>query len=155
MFQWICNSPEETIKFAEKLAEHLSPGDVLTLSGDLGAGKTTFTKGIAKALGIKEVINSPTFTIIKEYDGGKMPLYHMDVYRISDEEDLGFDEYLDGDGITVVEWADNIASWLPDHLLKVEIEQLGEKKRKVSLFPLGDRFEQICKELMHDENTRH
>ncbi|MBM7646583.1 tRNA threonylcarbamoyladenosine biosynthesis protein TsaE [Scopulibacillus daqui] len=155
MFQWICQTPDETMALAEKLAEHLTPGDVLTLSGDLGAGKTTFTKGIAKGLGIKDVINSPTFTIIKEYHGGKMPLYHMDVYRINSDEDLGFDEYLDGDGITVVEWADNIASWLPDHLLKVEIEHLGETKRKVSLFPVGERFEQICKELMNDENTCH
>lgn len=91
--------------FSEKLGSLLQPGDVLALEGDLGAGKTTFTKGLAKGLDIKRNVNSPTFTIIKEYHG-RLPLYHMDVYRVEDSfEDLGFDEYFDGNGVTVVEWA--------------------------------------------------
>ena len=105
-YEFKLNHLDETFQFAEKLSQYLKPGDVIGLEGDLGAGKTTFTKGIAKGLGIKKNINSPTFTIIKEYTGGKYPLYHMDVYRLDDSmEDLGFDEYFHGDGITVIEWA--------------------------------------------------
>ena len=103
--EWISQNEEETARFAHELAQKLSSGDVLALEGDLGAGKTAFTKGLAKGLGVTRMVNSPTFTIIKEYMG-RLPLYHMDVYRVSEsEEDLGFDEYFDGDGVTVVEWA--------------------------------------------------
>lgn len=92
-YETVTKSPEETFRLAESLAKKLDAGDVLLLEGDLGAGKTTFTKGIAKGLGVERTINSPTFTIIKEYKG-RIPFYHMDVYRVSDpEEDLGFDEY--------------------------------------------------------------
>lgn len=103
-FEWISTSVKETQQMAERLARYLKPGDVLALDGDLGAGKTNFTQGLARGLGVTAVVNSPTFTIIKEYSG-RYPLYHMDVYRLEDEwEDLGFDEYFYGDGITVVEW---------------------------------------------------
>src|SRR5699024_9340822 len=95
-------SEVETMKLAAKLASLLKPGDVITLEGDLGAGKTTFTKGIAHGLGVKRVVNSPTFTIIKEYSG-ELPLYHMDVYRLENsDEDIGFTDYFQADGISVV-----------------------------------------------------
>ena len=138
---------EETAQFAENLAKLLQPGDVLTLEGDLGAGKTTFTKGIAKGLEIKRNVNSPTFTIIKEYHG-RLPLYHMDVYRLEDSlEDLGFDEYFEGEGITVVEWAHLIEEQLPAERLDVFLYHEGEQRRKMVFIPKGIRYEQLCKEI--------
>ena len=100
MKQFTFNTPEQTKELGQIIASGLRAGDVLVLNGDLGAGKTTFTKGLAKGLGIDEVIKSPTFTIIREYQGGRLPLYHMDVYRLENggAEDLGLDEYFDGDG---------------------------------------------------------
>ena len=112
---------EETLQFAVSLAQRLLGGDVIALEGDLGAGKTAFTKGLAKGLGVTRTVNSPTFTIIKEYQG-RLPLYHMDVYRVSEsEEDLGFDEYFDGDGVTVIEWAHLIKEQLPEEILVIHI----------------------------------
>ncbi|MGG5254743.1 tRNA (adenosine(37)-N6)-threonylcarbamoyltransferase complex ATPase subunit type 1 TsaE [Neobacillus sp. SM06] len=138
---------EETAQFAEKLAKLLQPGDVLTLEGDLGAGKTTFTKGIAKGLEIKRNVNSPTFTIIKEYHG-RLPLYHMDVYRLEDSlEDLGFDEYFEGEGVTVVEWAHFIEEQLPADRLDIFLYHEGEQRRKMVFIPNGNRYEQLCKEI--------
>ncbi|PWA06339.1 tRNA (adenosine(37)-N6)-threonylcarbamoyltransferase complex ATPase subunit type 1 TsaE [Pueribacillus theae] len=142
------SSPEETEQLGEKMAGYLNPGDVLTLEGDLGAGKTTFTKGLAKGLGIKRVVNSPTFTIIKEYDG-RMPLYHMDVYRLEEsDEDLGFDEYFAGEGVTVVEWASFIQDMLPENYLSIRITLLNDQKRSFELIPHGKRYVQLCEELV-------
>lgn len=125
---------EETKALGEKLASLLQPGDVITLEGELGAGKTTFTKGLAKGLGVEGNINSPTFTIIKEYKGGRMPLYHMDVYRLEDsDEDIGFDEYFHGEGITVVEWAHFIEDYLPEAYLQINISY-GEGNSRVLEF---------------------
>jgi tRNA threonylcarbamoyladenosine biosynthesis protein TsaE len=150
-YEMITHSTEETMEFASKLAEKLQEKDVITLEGDLGAGKTTFTKGLAKGLGIHQNVNSPTFTIIKEYKG-RLPLYHMDVYRLEDTfEDLGFDEYFEGDGVTVVEWAHLIQEQLPPELLNVRIYHHGESERKIVLEPIGKRYEQLCKEIMENE----
>jgi tRNA threonylcarbamoyladenosine biosynthesis protein TsaE len=147
-FEIITYSPEETNSFALKLAQYLLPGDVLTLEGDLGAGKTTFTKGLAKGLGIKRNVNSPTFTIIKEYKG-RLPLYHMDVYRLDDSaEDLGFDEYFNGEGVTVVEWAHLIEEQLPEQLLSLSILREGDSERKILLKPCGERYEKLCKDVL-------
>ena len=141
-------SAEETMAFAEKLGSILEKGDVLTLAGDLGAGKTTFTKGLAKGLGITRTVNSPTFTIIKEYKG-RLPLYHMDVYRLEDsDEDLGFEEYFSGEGVCVVEWATFIKEYLPDERLELVISHIGEDEREIQLTPLGDRYEERIKEIM-------
>src|SRR5699024_9790120 len=135
------HSEEHTMKLAEKLASLLKPGDVITLEGDLGAGKTTFTKGIAHGLGVKRVVNSPTFTIIKEYSG-ELPLYHMDVYRLEDsDEDIGFAEYFDGDGITVVEWAHFIEDYLPDDYLNVNMTYVDEHERLIDFHAKGKRCE--------------
>lgn len=142
------HSEEETKAFASRLAERLQPGDVITLEGDLGAGKTTFTKGLASGLGIWRVVNSPTFTIIKEY-AGDMPLYHMDVYRLEEsDEDLGFDEYFEGEGVTVVEWATFIEDQLPDTYITISIKRIDEEERAITLTPYGDRYETLCKEIM-------
>jgi tRNA threonylcarbamoyladenosine biosynthesis protein TsaE len=146
-FELNTTNTEETSRFAERLAAFLHPGDVIALEGDLGAGKTTFTKGLAKGLEIKKTVNSPTFTIIKEYKG-KIPLYHMDVYRVTDScEDLGFDEYFEGAGVTVVEWAHLIEEQLPPERLTIFMYREEEDKRKIVLVPKGKRYEQLCKEI--------
>lgn len=111
------HNEEETKKFGIDLAHILKPGDVIALIGDLGTGKTTLTKYIAEGLGVKETVNSPTFTIVKEYNSGRLPLYHFDVYRIGDPEELfniGAQEYFDGDGVSVVEWADLVIDEMPE-----------------------------------------
>ncbi|WP_066158552.1 tRNA (adenosine(37)-N6)-threonylcarbamoyltransferase complex ATPase subunit type 1 TsaE [Halalkalibacter krulwichiae] len=140
-------SPEETMELAMRLAQLVQPGDVITLEGDLGAGKTSFTKGFAKGLGVKRVVNSPTFTIIKEYKG-RIPLYHMDVYRMEDEsEDLGLDEYFYGEGVSVVEWPSMISSQLPEDRLMISLFHTGEQSRTIEIQPTGTRSSNILKEL--------
>ncbi|WP_264741138.1 tRNA (adenosine(37)-N6)-threonylcarbamoyltransferase complex ATPase subunit type 1 TsaE [Cytobacillus firmus] len=147
-FEFISKKPEDTIGFSERLGSLLRPGDVLALEGDLGAGKTTFTKGLAKGLNITRNVNSPTFTIIKEYQG-RLPLYHMDVYRVEDSfEDLGFDEYFEGNGVTVVEWAHLVKEQLPEELLTIYLYLDDNDSRKLVLEPQGKRYEDLCKEIM-------
>ncbi len=130
------NSPEETARFAESFAAELKAGDVITLNGDLGAGKTAFAQGLAKGLGIIEYLSSPTFTIVNCYEG-KMPLYHFDVYRIADEEEMyeiGYEEYIDGDGVCVIEWAEIIKDILPPERYDIIIRkdyQKGEDYREI------------------------
>lgn len=142
------NSYEETLEIAEGLAVLLVPGDVITLEGDLGAGKTLFTKGIAKGLGVKRMVTSPTFTIVKEYEGAH-PLYHMDVYRLEDsDEDIGFLEYFNGQGITVIEWAQFINDYLPSERLDINITFLNEHSRVLHFIPQGEHFEQMMKQIM-------
>lgn len=128
----ITKSREETIKFAEEYGKTLRGGDVLLLDGDMGAGKTVFTKGIALALGINEEITSPTYAYLNDYDG---KLYHYDCYRLSSGEDaeaLGLTEYFYGDGVCVVEWSENIADVLPDNCKRVKIEKIDLNTRKIT-----------------------
>ena len=141
------NSPEETEAFAASLAELLEPRDLLTLEGDLGAGKTTFTKGLAKGLGIQRMVNSPTFTILKQYSG-RLELNHFDVYRLENsDEDIGFDEFFSSEAVSVVEWARFIEEYLPTERLEIIITRQSEQERKISLHPIGRRYENLCKEL--------
>lgn len=143
------SSVEETQRFAFKLAKYLQAGDIITLSGDLGAGKTSFTQGLARGLGVKRHVNSPTFTIIKEYEGEKLPLFHMDTYRLDDEaEELGFDEYFNGDGVTVVEWPEKIAAQLPKQKLHVNILKVSDDERTIELLPDGKRYDALLKEVL-------
>lgn len=119
-------SPEETFRLGEKMGESAKAGQVFTLTGDLGVGKTVFTQGLAKGLGIEEPVNSPTFTILQVYDGGRLPFYHFDVYRIGDPEEMdeiGFDEYVLGDGVSLIEWANLIEEILPDKRTDILIEK--------------------------------
>ncbi|WP_077296856.1 tRNA (adenosine(37)-N6)-threonylcarbamoyltransferase complex ATPase subunit type 1 TsaE [Virgibacillus pantothenticus] len=147
MYEITTNTEETTIHLGENLAMLLNPGDVVTLEGDLGTGKTTFTKGIAAGLGVKRNVSSPTFTIIKEYEG-EIPFYHMDVYRLENsEEDIGFDEYFNGEGITVVEWPQFIGSFLPEKYLEVKLTAIDEKSRKITFIPHGSHFEWVVKQL--------
>ena len=124
------NSPQETKELGKKMAERAKPGDVFTLVGELGVGKTVFTQGIAEGLGIDEPVNSPTFTIVQEYESGRMPFYHFDVYRIGDPEEMdeiGFDDYIYGDGLCLIEWADLIEEILPEKRVAIRIEKDLEK----------------------------
>ena len=124
------NSPQETKELGKKMAELAKPGDVFTLVGDLGVGKTVFTQGIAEGLGIDDPVNSPTFTIVQEYESGRMPFYHFDVYRIGDPEEMdeiGFDDYIYGDGLCLIEWADLIEEILPEKRVAIRIEKDLEK----------------------------
>jgi tRNA threonylcarbamoyladenosine biosynthesis protein TsaE len=140
----ITKSREDTIKAGEKLAKTLKPGDVVALIGELGSGKTTFTKGLAKGLGVKSYryVNSPTFVIIKEYEG-KLPLYHFDVFRLNLQgraqaclcptDILSFEEYFYGNGVCVIEWADRITNLLPKKCIEIRIDIAGQNKRKICI----------------------
>ncbi|WP_339060967.1 tRNA (adenosine(37)-N6)-threonylcarbamoyltransferase complex ATPase subunit type 1 TsaE [Tepidibacillus marianensis] len=152
-FQITTKTVDETQYVAKRLANYMEPGDIITLEGDLGAGKTSFTQGLAKGLGISQIVNSPTFTIIKEYQG-RLPLYHMDVYRLEDgHEDLGLDEYFYGEGISVIEWAEMIHDFLPKERLNIKIMQLNDvNQRMIQFQPIGDRYIQRCKEFFDHEN---
>ena len=133
MIRFIVNSAEETIEVAKKLGSGLAPRSILTLEGDLAAGKTTFTKGLALGLGIEEVIDSPTFAIVKEYEG-RVPLYHMDVYRLDGDSDIEFIlEYFDRDGVCVIEWASIIEQDLPEDRIDVRIERLEGEGREITI----------------------
>ena len=116
--------PEDTFALGQKIGELVKPGTVISLVGDLGVGKTVFTQGLAKGLGITEPVNSPTFTIVQEYEDGKMPFYHFDVYRISDVEEMyeiGYEDYFFGQGICLIEWAELIEDILPENVIHITI----------------------------------
>ncbi len=124
------NSPDETLEAGRQLGLLAKPGDIYTLNGDLGVGKTVFTQGVAKGLGVTEHVNSPTFTIVQVYDSGRLPFYHFDVYRIGDVEEMeeiGYEDYFFGDGICMVEWAQLIAELIPQQATKITIEKNLEK----------------------------
>ena len=123
---WQSNSEKETFAVAEEIARQASPGDIYLLEGDLGVGKTVFAKGFAHGLGITEPVTSPTFTIVQEYHEGRLPLYHFDVYRIGDieeMEEIGYDDYFFGNGICLIEWAELIEEILPDNVISITIEK--------------------------------
>lgn len=133
---YITHSAQETVDLGKKIGSLLKSGDVIAMTGTLAAGKTTITKGIAKALGITDVVTSPTFCLISEYEGTKMPLYHMDVYRLDGPEDfinLGVEEMLDGDGVCIVEWSEKVSSELPKRTIKIEITPLEDGSRQIKI----------------------
>lgn len=141
-------SETETKELAERLAQVLRPASVVTLTGDLGVGKTTFTKGFGLGLGVKRTINSPTFTIVKSYHA-EIPLHHIDAYRLEDsDEDIGFDDYFTDQAITVVEWPQFIDLFLPEERLEILIERLEGDSRLITLNPIGSYYENVCEELI-------
>ncbi|MER2030936.1 MAG: tRNA (adenosine(37)-N6)-threonylcarbamoyltransferase complex ATPase subunit type 1 TsaE [Solibacillus sp.] len=147
IFEKDINTLEETQALAMRLAELVEQQYTITLEGDLGAGKTTFTQSFAKGLGVKRTVNSPTFTIMKQYIG-RIPLNHLDVYRLEDsDEDLGWEEIFYGDAVTVVEWAHLIHEDLPEERLAIEITRIDETKRKFVLKPIGEKYVRLCEEL--------
>ncbi|MDR6878768.1 tRNA (adenosine(37)-N6)-threonylcarbamoyltransferase complex ATPase subunit type 1 TsaE [Bacillus sp. 3255] len=136
----------DTDKLGQLLAGRLHPGAVLTLDGDLGAGKTRFSQGFARAIGIQETVNSPTFTIIKEYEGAQLPFYHMDMYRISQEEadELGLEDYFYGAGVTLIEWSSLIEDLLPAERLAITISLQEDQTRVFHLTPYGEPYGSWC-----------
>lgn len=133
---------DEINKIAEKLANYVKEGDMVALIGDLGTGKTTFTKKFAEALGVKENLKSPTFNYVLEYFSGRLPLYHFDVYRLGEPEEIyevGYEDYLNGDGVILVEWADIIKSELPKEYIEIVLEYDGDETRKVSIEYIGNK----------------
>ena len=129
------NSPEQTEKIGSALAKILSPGTVIAYRGDLGAGKTAFTRGLARGLGISDPVTSPTYTIVNEYLGGRMPLFHFDMYRLHSADDLwdiGWEDYLERGGVCAVEWSENVADALED-AITVTIEKLGADTRRITI----------------------
>ncbi len=138
------NTPKETFDFGKHLGEHAEAGTVYTLIGDLGVGKTVLTQGLAKGLNITEPVNSPTFTIVQIYEEGRLPLYHFDVYRIGDVEEMeeiGYEDYFYGEGVTLIEWANLIEDILPEHYTEIRIEKDLEKGfdyRKITVTSKGE-----------------
>lgn len=131
----ISNSPEETEEIAVSLAEHLVPGDVVAMHGELGAGKTAFVRGLARGLGIVSRVTSPTFTIVNEYPG-KIPLFHFDMYRLSGSDELyeiGWEDYLDRGGICICEWSEIAPDAFPESAINVYISKLGDNEREIKI----------------------
>lgn len=151
------DSAEQTFGLGAELADLLSPGDVVLLVGELGAGKTCLAQGIARGMGIGEQVTSPTFTILREYSG-RMPLYHLDAYRLdgpADLFDIGVDEYLEGKGVLVVEWGDRVRDFFPPGYLEVRLDFAGgDEERLIRFLPLGDEWEKRLRGMQARGNRR-
>lgn len=133
--EWITNSPEETEAVGQQLGKYLQPGAVIAYLGDLGAGKTAFTRGLARGLGATEPVTSPTYTIVNEYLSGRIPLFHFDMYRLGSSDDLwdiGWEDYLERGGVCAVEWSENVAGAM-ENAITVRIEKLGEDSRRITI----------------------
>lgn len=142
------NSELETIEIAQNFESEKFPNMIICLNGELGSGKTMFVKGIANALGIIDPITSPTFNIIKEYDG-ELPLYHLDVYRLDGKTDgVGIEEYYTKNGVVIIEWADSIQDILPEKRLDIKIKVAGENKRVLVITPHGQKYEELCEAVL-------
>jgi tRNA threonylcarbamoyladenosine biosynthesis protein TsaE len=150
MWNLITTGPAETLELGRRLGQLLQDDDVLCLTGDLGAGKTLITQGIAAALGVKQPVTSPTFTVLNIYEGN-LPVYHFDLYRLEhpeELEDIGFDEYTSAGGIVIIEWADKFPGNMPEEYLQITLNRGTEnEERRISFLPNGKRYEQICEEL--------
>jgi tRNA threonylcarbamoyladenosine biosynthesis protein TsaE len=153
MFSVITASPEQTWRVGELLGARLGPGDMVCLYGDLGAGKTSFSYGVALGLEVKEqYITSPTFTFVNEYTG-RVPFYHIDLYRLTDPDELeniGFEEYIDSDGVTVIEWADRAEDELPLERLSLYFTYVDDKSREIGFLAEGERYEKLLDELQRN-----
>ena len=142
-------SEDETMELAQNIESEKFPNMVICLIGDLGCGKTVFTKAFALALGINENITSPTFNIIKEYDKGEMKLFHMDVYRLSDtKQDIGIEEYFTKRGVCIIEWAALIEDILPKNRLDIKIKMIDEDTRQFIITPHGSKYEDLCERVL-------
>lgn len=146
----LSKSESETLRLGEKLARHLRKGDILCLQGELGSGKTTLIKGIAKGLKIaSEKVTSPTFVLMNAYEG-RLPLYHFDLYRLEEIHEIssiGYEEFLYGNGIAVIEWAERLGALTPKEYLRVELKHQGENERSIKLSAVGERYYRIMKEV--------
>ena len=149
-YKIISNSDMDTVELAQNIESEKFPSMVICMEGDLGSGKTLFTKAFAKSMGISENITSPTFNIIKEYDGEEgYKLYHMDVYRLSEsKEDIGISEYFNKGGVTIIEWADLISDILPKDRLDIRIKIVDENKRVFYITPHGEEYNDLCERVL-------
>ena len=144
-YKYTSRSIDDTMELAENIESEKFPGMVICLDGELGSGKTVFVKGFAKSLGISETITSPTFNLIKEYESGEMPLYHMDVYRLEGKcETVGFNDYFNKDGVCIIEWSDMICDCLPEERLQIDFKIIDENTRVFIFKPYGKVYEDIC-----------
>ncbi len=147
-YKFTSHSEEETLELAQNFESEKFPNMIICLNGDLGSGKTLFVKGIANGLGISESITSPTFTIVKEYDG-ELPLYHFDVYRLDGNTDgVGIEEYFNKNGVVVIEWANTIQDILPEERLEIKFKVVGENKRVLIITPYGEKYEELCEAVL-------
>lgn len=148
-YKIISKDEYDTIEIAQNFESEKFENMIICLDGELGSGKTVFTKGIAQALGIEESITSPTFTIIKEYLTGEMPLYHMDVYRLDGNADgVGIEEYYNKGGIVVIEWSKTIKDILPEERLEIKFKVMDENKRMLVITPYGKKYEELCEAVL-------
>ncbi len=144
-YKYTSHSEEDTMELAQNIESEKFPNMVICLRGELGSGKTVFVKGFATSLGIDENITSPTFTLVKEYLTGEMPLYHMDVYRLEDGDDgsIGINDYFQKGGITIIEWSDIIKDSLPEERLEIKFKVVDEETRIITLIPYGTIYEDV------------
>jgi tRNA threonylcarbamoyladenosine biosynthesis protein TsaE len=147
-YKYIADDESETIALAENIESEHFPGMVICLNGELGSGKTVFTKAFASALGIEDDVTSPTFNIIKEYPNGELPLYHMDVYRIDEAEDVGIEEYYKKGGVTIIEWSELIKDRLPEERLDIRFKIIDENSRVLVFTPYGKEYEELCEAVL-------
>ena len=144
-YKYTSRSVDDTLEIAQNIESEKFPNMVICLEGDLGSGKTVFVKGFASALGIEDNITSPTFTIVKEYLNGELPLYHMDVYRIEEADGtIGFEEYFQKGGVSIVEWSDLISEVLPEEKLIIRFKVIDENTRILIFEPHGAQYESLC-----------
>lgn len=148
-YKYTSRSEEDTMEIAENLESEKFPGMVICLDGELGSGKTVFVKGFAKALGISETITSPTFSLVKEYPDGEMPLFHMDVYRLDDaNEEFGLDDYLNQNGVCIIEWPEMIENQLPEERLDIKFKVIDDNTRVLVFTPYGEAYEELCEAVL-------
>lgn len=148
-YKYTSHSEDDTIELAENIESEKFPGMVICLNGELGSGKTVFVKGFAKALGIDETITSPTFSLVKEYYNGEMPLFHMDVYRLDESsEDFGLADYINQNGVCIIEWPEMVEGQLPDERLDVKIKVIDDNTRIFVFTPYGQKYEDLCEAVL-------
>ena len=148
-YKYTSRNEQDTMEIAENIESEKFPGMVICLDGELGSGKTVFAKGFAKALGITDTITSPTFSLVKEYLDGEMPLFHMDVYRLDDSnEEFGLDDYLNQDGVCIIEWPEMIEDQLPEERLDIKIKIIDDDTRVLIFTPYGEKYEDLCEAVL-------
>ena len=148
-FKYTSKNERDTFALAQNFESEKFPNMVICLDGELGSGKTIFVKGFAHALGIEENITSPTYNIIKEYNSGELPLYHMDVYRLDENSiDIGFDEYFNKNGVCLIEWSDIIKDYLPEERLEINFKVINENTRILEIVPYGEKYEELCNSVL-------
>lgn len=148
-FKFTSRDENDTLELAQNIESEKFPNMVICLNGELGTGKTVFVKGFAQALGITETITSPTFNIVKEYENGELPLYHMDVYRLDEKKDtIGIADYFQKGGVTIIEWADMLGDDLPEERLDIEFRFVDENTRVLIFKPYGKMYEDVCNSVL-------